>query len=243
MTRTLATTRPPRTPLRARTLVALTLAPTLNVLRFIPLTRRTQAVIAELLSQAIAAGMDLPEACDIASQTVRGFRPSRYLRNASRHARAGETLAESLERAGMSVHPDLRAAMEIGEERGRLDAELAAAARRLDPLIDYRLGRAIRRRDAVRAFATSLSRLLADHPLTVHLVVDAARLVGPRDRRFRRAAAQLADDIESGHPFDTSLAAQPKIFDPLFVQCVAHADTRDAMRRVLSRLGGGVPPV
>ena len=137
----------------------------------------------------------------------------------------------------MSLHADLRAALEIGEERGRLDAELAAAARRIDPLVDPRLGRAIDRRPAVRQFATSLSRLLADHPLTVHLLQDAARLVGPRDRRFHRAAMELADDIESGCPFADALESQPKMFDPLFVACVAHSDTRESLRRALARLG------
>ena len=239
MTRTSLTIRPPRVPLRLRTVVALTVIPTLTLLNYIPLRRRTQAVIAEALGQAIFAGIDLAEASEVASRTVRGVRARRYLRDAARRVRAGETLGESLERCGMSLHADLRAALEIGEARGRLGAELAAAARRLEPRIDGHFARAICRHVAVREFATSLARLLADHALTVELIRDAARLVGPHDRHFRRAAERVASDMEGGCPFAWALEDQPKMFDPLFVQCVAHADTRESMRRVLARLGGG----
>ena len=236
MTRTYDAIRPPRIPLRLRTVLAL--VPRFNLLGFLPLRRRTQAVIAEGLSQAIASGMDVAQACDVVSRTMRRARPRRYLHTAAGYVREAGNLAECLEMAGMSLHTDLRAALEIGESRGCLAPELTAAAHRLDPLIDVHFPRAIRRRDAVRQFAATLSRLLVGHPLTIDLVLDAARRVGRRDKRFHRAAQRLADDIEGGLPFADALAEQPKIFDPLLVACIAHAHTREATRQVLMRLGG-----
>ena len=217
--------------------------PTLTLFSRIPVRRRVQAVVAEVLAQAVSAGMDGGEACDVASRTVRGWRARRVRRvlaEATRHVRAGYPLAQSIETAGMPLNPDLRAAIEVGEERGRLDAELAAAARRLDPSIERRVAAAIGRRPSVREFATSLARLLAEHPLTVGLVNDAARLVGAPDRGFRRALPRLLDDFEGGYPLADALARHPAVFDPLFVACLAHADTRDSMRRILARLSGGV---
>ena len=212
--------------------------PALSLLSRLPVRRRVQAVVAEVLAQAIAAGMDRVEACDVASRTVRGWRVRRVLAEATRHVRAGYPLAQSIETAGMPLNPDLRAAMEVGEERGRLDAELAAGARRLDPTIERRVAAAIGRRESVRQFARSLARLLAEHPLTVGLVSDAARLVGAPDRGFRRAVPRLLDDFEGGYPLSDALARHPAVFDALFVECVARADTRESMRRVLARLGG-----
>ena len=77
MTRDSLTVRPPRAPLRLRTVVALTFTSTVTLMNVLPLRRRTQAIIADVLSQSIAAGMDLAGACDVAAQSLRGFRPRR----------------------------------------------------------------------------------------------------------------------------------------------------------------------
>lgn len=215
------------------------LTPILTTLtRMVPIGLRDQAVLAEALSQALAGGMETDDAFTVAAITLRSWRMRRQLRETRSYLRTGQPLLHCIIMAGMPLHPDLRAAFDVGEERGHLETELAAAARRLDPLIDRRFAAAVGRSPAVNPFATTLARLLAENPLTIRLVRDAARLVGRQNKRFWRAIDQAAEDMDCGGSFADALARQPGVFDALFVRCVGRADSREGLRRILSRLGG-----
>jgi type II secretory pathway component PulF len=126
--------------------------------------------------------------------------------------------------------------MDVGEERGRLAEELAAAARRLDPHVHNRLAATLGRRQSATHFAAALARLLAHHQMTLSLVSDAGRLIGPHDARFAQALPLILDDIEGGGSLADALARHSRIFDPLFVRCVERAHTRESLRLVLERL-------
>jgi type II secretory pathway component PulF len=215
------------------------LSPRLWLLGCFPSAARTQAAVAEMLSQAIAAKLSLPEAIAVAAEMTRGFPVGDLLSHTAEMVRLGEEVPASLRWAGMHLHLDLVAAFDVAESRGNLGDELAAAARRLDAHVADHVAAAIGRRPTARRFATSLARLLAQAPLTFQLVHDAARLVGTRDRQFRCVIRWLALDIEGGCPFAEALARFPQVFDPLFVRCVGNAQSREQMRAVLARLGGG----
>jgi type II secretory pathway component PulF len=190
-----------------------------------------------MLSQAIAAKLSLPDAMQVASKMMRGFPLGDLLSRAAEMVRLGEEVPDSLRWAGMTVHADIQAAFKVGEYHGNLGGELAAASRRLDARVADHLAAAIGRRRTARRFAQSLARLLAREPLTFDLVHDAARLVGARDRQFRRVIRWLALGIEGGLPFADALASFPKVFDLLFVRCVENAQSREQMRSILSRIG------
>jgi type II secretory pathway component PulF len=203
-----------------------------------PTAQRNQALLAELLSQALVSQMSFPEALRAVSQTLRGSRPGKLLRRVAGMVESGEEVADSFRWAGAPLHADVQAAIEVGESRGGLAIELAAAARRLDARVADHLDAAIGRPRSAREFAASLARLLSHEPMTVYLVHDAARLVGARDRDFRHVIQWLAIDMEGGSPFADALLWYPRVFDPMFVECVAHAQSRESLRRILARLSG-----
>jgi type II secretory pathway component PulF len=211
---------------------------TLWMLGMVPKSRRAQAVLAEVLSQALSAGMSMIDALEVASDTMRGSRLRLFLSRVIYMINAGEELIDSFRWAGMPLHEDLRTAFKIGETRGSLHVELAAAARMLDPHINARCASAIGRRNSAKYFAESLARLLSQQPMTISILDEAARKVGRCDRRFRRVIRWLACDVEGGSSLADTLARYPDVFDPLFLRCVAHVKSRESMRRVLIRLSG-----
>jgi hypothetical protein len=203
----------------------------------LPSAPRTQAALVEMLSQALAAKVTLPDAIDVVSQMMHGFPMGDLQGRAAGMMRAGEEVPDSLRWAGLRLHTDIQAAFGVGEFRGGLGEELAAAARRLDVRVADHVAAAIGRRRTARRFATSLARLLAHEPLTFDLVHHAARLVGARDRHFRHVIRWLALDVEGGLPLADVLGNYSRVFDPLFVNCVANAQSRQQMRDILSRIG------
>jgi type II secretory pathway component PulF len=213
-------------------------SPRLRLLGWMPASQNAQALFAEMFSQALASQMNFPEALRAASQVMQGSRLEELLRRVAGMVESGEDVVDRFRWAGIPLHPDVQAAIEVGESRGGLAIELAAAARRLDVCVSDHLNAAIGRPRSAREFAASLARLLAHEPMTVYLVHDAARLVGVRDRHFRHVIRWLAIDIEGGCPLADALIRYPRVFDSMFVECVSHAHSRESLRRVLARLGG-----
>lgn len=194
-------------------------------------------MLAEMLSQGLASQMSLPDTLKVVAQIMHRSSFGTSLQSVARMVESGEDVIDSFRWAGIPLHLDVQAAIEVGESRGGLAMELAAAARRLDSSVSAHLNAAIGRPRAARGFAASLARLLSNEPMTILLVHDAARLIGARDRHFRQVIRWLAIDIEGGCPFAEALTNYPRVFDALFIECVAHAQTREMLRTILARLG------
>jgi type II secretory pathway component PulF len=208
------------------------------LLSWMPASLRTQAIIAELLSQALSSDMKIVEAIDAASNAMRGSRLRKTLASIAGMVRNGEEVGDSFRWAGLPLHAGVQAAMEVGEAYGDLSGELAAAGRVLDPSVFRHLNSAIGRRKSATHFATALARLLSQQPMTVAVVHDAARIAGGRDRRFARVIRSLPSDIEGGGSLSDGLMRYPDIFDPMFINCVERAQNRASMCRTLLRLSG-----
>jgi type II secretory pathway component PulF len=202
-----------------------------------PIRRADQALFAEALSQALAAGLDVASAVWVAARATPGQRFRAALQEMITHIRSGVTLAESLRRTGVGVTGELLAALAVGEERGDLPGSLSGFARRCGGDPGRRLAIAVGRRPEATHFAAALARLLRDQRLTVGLVEDAARLAAGERSAFADAVGRVAEEMRSGETLSLALSRQRRFFDPFFCALVGAPDGRDQLRTVLIRLG------
>jgi type II secretory pathway component PulF len=206
-------------------------------LRWWPVSRASQVLFAEAMGQAVAAGLDIGEAIDLAAKVNPSLPLRRALREMQANACSGYSLATSLELTGVWVGAGLFAALEIGEEQGCLAEELFAFARRLHPDPPAALQRATGRRPEATRFAAALARLLGERSLTLDVVEAAGRVAAAGNRAFLGAVGQVMKDMENGGTLAEALRRHPGYFDPLYCRLVEAAQTREQVRLNLERLG------
>jgi len=91
-----------------------------------------------ILSSMVGAGVALPEALRVATDSLRNRVFLRALRRVAESMLEGEGLARPL--SGADVFPTTAAQMvRVGEDTGTLDAQLEVAARYYEGELDYRL--------------------------------------------------------------------------------------------------------
>lgn len=91
-----------------------------------------------ILSSMVGAGVSLPDALRVATESLRNLVFLRALRRVAESMMEGEGLARPL--AGADVFPTTAAQMvRVGEDTGTLDAQLEVAARYYEGELDYRL--------------------------------------------------------------------------------------------------------
>lgn len=203
-----------------------------------PISRAHQGLFAEALSQSLAAGVDVSGSVVAAAQANPSRRFRKALLRMGTFCRSGYDLETSLKRTGVPVAKELLAALRVGEDRGRLAELLAAFARRCDPRIHQRLAEAVSRPDEATRFAGALAILLADHPLTIDLVEDAAHLAGADSPSFRRVMRTVVNSMKGGAPFSDALTLSSTFIDPLFCLLVSAPTERSHLRAVLARIAG-----
>jgi type II secretory pathway component PulF len=194
-------------------------------------------LFAEALSQALAAGVEVSSAIEVAAEANPSRRFRAVLKEMAVNCRIGYSIAGSLSRTAAGVGGDLIAAIEVGEEQGDLPEALAAFARRNGSRKGARLAAAIGRQPEVTQFAVNLARLLAGRRMTIDLVETAGRLAAGKNSGFAETIRRVTKDMRDGSSLEGALSRWPATFDPLFCTLVGSQKSREHRRAVLARLG------
>lgn len=205
-------------------------------LRWNPVRADDEVLFAEAMSQALSAGLAVPEAMLAAAEVNPSPRLRAAMRNAASNCRSGQTAENSVANARVCVTDELLAALRVGEERGCLSTALSQFARGRDPRAATRLALAVKRSADASRFADILADLLATHRLTPRLLLDGADLAGGKSA-FRQAVARAAAVVENGVSLGEALHEQAGAFDPFFCRVVDVPADRCHLRAVLKRLG------
>ena len=206
-------------------------------LRWNPVRGDDEMLFAEAMSQALSAGLAVPEAMLAAAEVNPSPRLRAAMRNAASNCRSGRNAEDSVANARVCVTDDLLAALRVGEERGCLSAALSQFARVRDPRAATRLAQAVKRSAEASRFADILADLLATHRLTPRLLLDAGDLAAGGKSAFRQAVGRAAAAVENGVSLGEALREQAGAFDPLFCRVVDVPADRSHLRAVLKRLG------
>lgn len=204
----------------------------------LPIRSRDQQVFALVLAQSLTEGLDIDRGLTLAADVASSRRFWQILEEMRWQFRSGLPLDESLRRTGAWVDPALPVALRVGMEQGNLTEELSAYGRRGRLRDPAAFAHAVGRSPEAMRFAEALARLLSDRRLTVPLIRDAGRLASARSRRFARVVEQIAMKMEDGDSLVDCLRRQPADFDPLYCAFLDTAESREALRACLGRLGG-----
>jgi type II secretory pathway component PulF len=205
-------------------------------LRWNPVQVNDEMLFAEAMSQALSAGLGVPDAMLAAAEVNPSARLRAAMRKAASNCCSGRTVEESVANARICVTHDLLAALRVGEERGCLSSALSQFARARDQRAATRLAQAVKRSAEASRFADILADLLATHRLTPRLLLDAGDLAGDGNSASRQAVARAAASVENGLSLGEALREQAGVFDPFFCRVVDAPADRSHLRAVLKRL-------
>lgn len=207
---------------------------------WLPVPIRAQAIFAEALSQAIAAGLPVRQAVAKAAEVAPGPRFRSALRELAGFCGVGLSLEDALRRTGIRVSPKLFIALEIGEARGRLSEQLRLFARRYRRLPEHDLAMRICPFHAyeLRRFSQILEELLRDNRLTVKLLEKAAEGTAGRKSKFTDAIRGVAEDMRDGRAFGEALRRCPALFHPFYYGLIESSAARPELRATLKRFAG-----
>lgn len=209
--------------------------------RWLPFSEMDQALFAETVSQALDAGIAIDNAILLGAKINPSLRLRDVLNEMAMHCQSGWDLETSLTETGATLGDGLKAAFQVGEDRGCLSTQLSLYARKINPQISNRLAESLNRSAEVTQFAKVLASLLSDRRLTLDLVEDAARVAASEKSQFLAAIQSILDNMQNGKTFPESLECEKSVFDVLFVTFVQAATNRQDLRAILARLGATAP--
>lgn len=203
-----------------------------------PVSRKDQMLVAEILAQGIAGGMEIGTTLAVAAEV----HPSRRVRDALKtmrgHVMSGFPLEKSLSATGLRVDAALPAALRVGQARGCLAQELSQFARRLhaDPVAA--VTRAVGRSREATRFAAALARLTREHPLNLPVIREAGEIAAEGNGRFLEALRDIENRMQGyGRSLTDSLSRHPRYFDRLYIALLQAAETRRQTRQCFEMLG------
>src|SRR5262249_12565470 len=139
-------------------------------IRWWPVSRKDQMLVAQALGEVFDAGLDVDEALRLVSLAHPRSRMRQAIGEVRQSSRNGYSLPQSFERTGLRFDPGILAVLKVGEQQGCLADELFAFAKRFHPDPSRALRRAIGRPSETTRFAAALGRLLRHRSLTVEVI-------------------------------------------------------------------------
>lgn len=201
-----------------------------------PVGRTMEAMVAECIGQSMIAGLNKVESLQLAARVFHRRRIGIYLREAAFEVETGRSVYAALKETNPRASANFLEAIRVGGERGQLEVELRAVARRLSPQVGRQLTRWTGRSKQAIQFAGTLCRLLKDHRLDATVVEDAGRIAASDNKRFLNVMALVAQRTEDGDSLAQALHRFPSDFDPMFIRFVDVACHRSALRTSLNLL-------